>query len=62
MKKLFYVRYSGSHSGGFALVFADNAEHAKMLVKNDEATENFTDVFVSECRTDGVVYNDSGDY
>jgi hypothetical protein len=62
MKKLFFVRYDGLWLGGRALVFADNAEQAIELVKNDADTCSFKDVSAEEIEADGVVYNDNGDY
>jgi hypothetical protein len=62
MKKLFFVKYDGWWLGGRALVFADNAEQAIQLVKEDKDTYSFKDVSVEEIEADGVVYNDNGDY
>lgn len=60
--KNFTVRYNGLWMGGVSVVFAESEEEAIKKVEAHPMTIEFTDVQVEENDTDGVVYNDNGDY
>ena len=61
MKKIYEVCYSGLWLGGHAIVCAESAEEAKLLIENDPSTVEFKNVVVNEIEGP-IYYNDNGDY
>lgn len=68
MFSIYQVDYDGVWLGGYAIVIAKNAAHAKRLVKAHKMTENFKKPHAKKiCALNGeqkpqVVYNFDGDY
>lgn len=60
--KIFRVDYKGLWLGGTAIVIAETAEEAIELARNHRSSIEFEDAKAEELPSNGVVYNDNGDY
>jgi hypothetical protein len=60
--KVFLVSYDGLWMGGQSVVIAEHKLSALQLVKDSPNTTNFVNASAVELPSEGVVYNDNGNY